>query len=241
MQEKFQKIKEKFIEAKVVVVLTGAGISAESGVPTFRDAMSGLWEKFNPQELATPQAFRRNPELVWKWYKYRRDLIQKVKPNPGHYAIATLEKLSKDFLLVTQNVDGLHKEAGNKKLVEIHGNITRYRCFNNCIFMDNPKSELPIRCEKCGDWIRPDVVWFGENLPEDALDKSFKYINNCNIFFSIGTSGVVQPAASFPLMAKEKGAFLVEINLEPTLISAYTDISIYGKSGVILSELIKQL
>jgi NAD-dependent deacetylase len=223
-----------------VVVLTGAGISAESGVPTFR-GKDGLWEKFRPEELATLDAFMANPKLVWEWYEYRRKIIQEIKPNPGHLALVDFQKFFKDFALITQNVDGLHQRAGSEDIIELHGNIQR----NKCIVCDAKYENLeglsdvgPPLCQ-CGGKIRPDVVWFGEMLPQSALQKAWDFSTNCDLFFSIGTSAVVHPAASLPLLAKRNGAYLVEINIEPTEISYISDEFLLGKAGEVLPQVVK--
>ena len=228
-------------KAKTVAVLTGAGISAESGVPTFRGEQ-GLWKKFRPEQLANFNAFIKNPKLVWEWYNFRKNLIRQVKPNPGHYALVKMENYFPDFYLITQNVDNLHCLAGSRRIYELHGNIMRNRCvdcnkqLDEILFDDE---NLP-RCD-CGGLIRPDVVWYGESLPEDVLTKSFDAADKSDVFFSIGTSAVVQPAASLPVEAKRAGAYVVEINFEPTVITNYVDESIIGKSGEILPELMKRI
>ncbi len=228
--------------AKTVAVLTGAGISAESGVPTFRGE-EGLWKKFRPEELANFDAFMQNPKLVWEWYNYRKEIINKVTPNPGHYALAKMEELFDRFYLITQNVDNLHRRAGSKRIYELHGNIMRNRCVDCNELIDEIEvqdhGELP-RC-KCGGLIRPDVVWFGEALPQSVLMDSFNAAKDADVFFSIGTSAVVQPAASLPLEAKNAGAYVVEINTEPTVISDLMDESILGKSGEILPQLVDKI
>lgn len=223
-----------------VVVLTGAGISAESGVPTFRGA-NGIWKKFKPEELATFDAFMANPQLVWEWYNHRRQLIHEVQPNAGHYALSQMAALFPEFALITQNVDGLHLRAGSPKVYELHGNINRNRCLN-CGATDysDDFKEIPPYCN-CGGKLRPDVVWFGEMLPEDILRKSIRAAEQADLFFTIGTSGAVQPAASLPLWAKQRGAFLVEINLEPSELSAHCDIAFQGKSGEILPQIVSKI
>lgn len=228
--------------AKTVSVLTGAGISAESGVPTFRGE-EGLWQKFRPEELANFDAFMRNPKLVWEWYNYRKHIVNQVAPNAGHYAISKMESIFPRFHLITQNVDDLHRKAGSKQIYELHGNIMRNRCVD-CSKQYNEMPEenqdvLP-RCD-CGGLIRPDVVWFGETLPPLELKRSFDAARSCDVFFSIGTSAVVQPAASLPLEAKHEGAYVVEINTEPTAISQYVDETILGKAAVILPQLVEKL
>jgi len=233
---------EKLKSAKSVAVLTGAGISAESGVPTFRGD-EGLWKKFRPEELATVDAFMANPQLVWEWYLYRRELMSKVEPNAGHYALIELEKRFDDFTLITQNVDGLHRNAGSSNILELHGNITLNKCFDcgqsfeGKINLD--AGSLP-QCE-CGGKIRPDVVWFGELLPAHAINGAFEASQKADIFLSIGTSAIVHPAASLPMEASRNGAFLVEINLEPTPLTGMADISLMGKSGEILPAILERL
>lgn len=228
--------------AKTVAILTGAGISAESGVPTFRGE-EGLWKKFRPEELANFDAFMRNPKLVWEWYNYRKKIVSEVEPNPGHYALAKMEEMYDNFHLITQNIDNLHRRAGSKRIYELHGNIMRNRCVD-CnkqveeISFQDPE-ELQ-HCE-CGGLIRPDVVWFGEALPQQILMNSFMVAGDSEVFFSIGTSAVVQPAASLPIEAKNAGAYVVEINTEPTVISSFVDESILGKSGEILPQLMDKI
>lgn len=228
-----------------MAVLTGAGISAESGVPTFRDVQTGLWAKFNPQDLATPQAFKRMPDTVWNWYAWRRQLIAAVDPNPGHFALVVLEQHAPDFTLITQNVDGLHQRAGSGRygqLIELHGNIQRTICSEERIIVDDwqQKGSLPPRCPHCGAYLRPDVVWFGESLPEKALQQAWEAASHSGVFFSIGTSGIVEPAASLPWIAHRSSAVIVEINPKETPISHIADFSLQGPSGMILPELARQ-
>jgi len=179
-----------------VALLTGAGVSAESGVATFRDAPDALWASFRPEELATPDAFRHNPKLVWDWYAWRRGRVAGVEPNPGHFAIAELEQRIPNFLLITQNVDGLHQRAGSKSMVELHGNISRVKCFACARAAEQwDDTETPPRCAHCGGNLRPDVVWFGEILPTSIWNKAEAAVRNCEVLFSIGTSSRVWPAA----------------------------------------------
>ncbi len=232
----------RFKSAHSVVVLTGAGVSAESGIPTFR-GKDGLWKKFNPQELATMDAFKRDPRLVWEWYEYRRRLIQKAQPNPTHYAISDLEDKFGEFLLVTQNIDGLHQRAGSRRVVELHGNIWRDRCLRCGKLYDYREiesEEFPPKCG-CGGTLRPDVVWFGEALPQEALSSALGAAQSCDLFLSVGTSALVQPAASLPLLALRNGAFVVEINPEPTTISELVNQSLRGKAGEVLPNLVGRL
>ncbi|MEW6685800.1 MAG: NAD-dependent deacylase [Candidatus Edwardsbacteria bacterium] len=232
---------DKLKVCRSLVILTGAGISAESGVPTFRGA-DGLWKNYRAEDLATPEAFARDPKLVWEWYEWRREIIRQAKPNPGHLAIAQFEEIFPEFLLVTQNVDGLHRLAGSKKIVELHGNIFRNKCSKDGrIYQETPKTDsIPPRCE-CGAYLRPDVVWFGESLSSEVLNEAFVKTQSCEVFLSIGTSAIVHPAASLPLLAKERGALVGEINLEPTPITPLVDISIRGKSAEILPKILNHL
>ena len=230
--------------AKSIVVLTGAGVSAESGIPTFRDAMTGLWAKYDPMELATKQAFARDPEMVSRWYDGRRQNCALVKPNPGHYALARMEQrvMGKrgEFTLLTQNVDRLHQAAGSRKVIELHGSIWEWRCQRCGVSREErggPFGQYPPLCS-CGGIKRPGVVWFGEQLPVKAIHDAERAVGGCDLFFSVGTSAVVQPAASFVYLAKRGMAKTVEINREPTPISGMVDWSIMGKSGEILPELV---
>jgi NAD-dependent deacetylase len=224
-----------------VAVLTGAGVSAESGVPTFRGT-EGLWRKFKPEELANVDAFLNNPDLVWSWYQHRREIIRDVAPNPGHECLARLESKVSDFTLITQNVDDLHRRAGSRNILELHGNIVRNKCIK-CGMMienlaENESKDVP-KCP-CGGLIRPDVVWFGEMLPRKVVMDAFSAAERSAVFFSIGTSGVVQPAASLPVTAKNAGAYLVEINIEPTVLTSFADEYFEGKSGEVLPYILKE-
>jgi NAD-dependent deacetylase len=216
-------------QARSVAVLTGAGISAESGVPTFRGE-GGLWRSYRAEELATPRAFQRDPNLVWEWYDWRRGLIGACAPNEAHRTLVEMEPRFDEFTLITQNVDGLHALAGSENVVELHGNIWGLRCTASCrpSWTDRtvPLAEIPPQCPSCGAPARPDVVWFGESLPSDALDKAFAAARRCQVMLVIGTSAIVNPAASLPLMALQAGAYLVEINPQPTPLSNLVDESI---------------
>jgi NAD-dependent deacetylase len=227
-------------QAQSIAVLTGAGISAESGVPTFRDAQTGVWAKFKPEELATPEAFRRDPKLVWEWYAWRRDLVAGVEPNAGHRALVELERRTPQFTLITQNVDGLHQRAGSRNVIEIHGNITRTKCFEEDRRVDRWEltDEVPPRCPRCGGRLRPDVVWFNEMLPRDAMERALVASRDCEVFLSIGTSGLVQPAASLPLEALERKAVVIEINPVETPLTPRARHSLRGAAGVILPALL---
>jgi NAD-dependent deacetylase len=226
-------------QVRSVAILTGAGISAESGVPTFRGP-GGLWRTYRAEDLATPDAFRRDPRLVWEWYDWRRGLIAACRPNPAHHTLAEIESHFDDFCLLTQNVDSLHRLAGSRSLVELHGNIWRMRCTQNCCppWEDRtvPLPEIPPRCPSCGALVRPDVVWFGESLPGPALQAAFAAAQRCQVMLVIGTSALVQPAASLPLMAVQREAALVEINPEPTPLSAYAAHVIRQPAAVGLPE-----
>jgi NAD-dependent deacetylase len=228
-------------KAKAVSVLTGAGVSAESGVPTFRDP-GGIWEKFRPEQLANFEAFMSDPDFVWSWYQHRREIMREVKPNSGHYALAEMEKIFPVFNLITQNIDNLHRRAGSKNITELHGNIER----NYCIKCKKKYNEIDVhekkvlKCE-CGGLIRPDVVWFGEMLPYNAMKYAEECARTCDVFFTIGTSAEVYPAALLPIIAKQYDAYVVEINTKPTVISNEMDEILLGKSGEILKSLIQIL
>lgn len=233
--------------ARYVVVLTGAGVSAESGIPTFRDALSGLWARYDPEQLATPSAFARDPELVTRWYDERRCSCELCRPNPGHYALADLEdrfiRSGRHFVLLSQNVDRLHQDAGSKNVVELHGSIWVWRC----TVCGEEKEErgaafetYPPRCF-CGGLRRPGVVWFGEMLPPEALETAHNALSACDVFLSLGTSAVVEPAASFVYLAQRGGAKTIEVNVDATPISDIIDYSLRGKTGVVLPHIVQRL
>lgn len=226
-----------------VAALTGAGISAESGVPTFRQAQSGLWERYRPEDLATPEAFMNDPQLVWEWYRWRRELVINANPNAGHYALAEMERHYPGFSLITQNVDNLHQRAGSQVVIELHGNIQRTRCFNEGALIkdwDEVNGSLPT-CPYCGGLLRPDVVWFGEALPVETLEAAWEAARECEVFFSIGTSSLVEPAASLPFLALDAGAMVIEINTQDTPLTQHATLALHGLSGSILSALVKAL
>jgi NAD-dependent deacetylase len=228
------------LAAKRVAVLTGAGISAESGIPTFRDAMTGLWSQFRPEDLATPEAFAANSKMVWEWYASRRERVAKVAPNAGHTALVAIEKRTPRFTLITQNVDGLHARAGSRNVIELHGNIMVDRCFAEGSVL-TPAEEVPgtpPRCARCGAPVRPGVVWFGEALPEKALDDAFAEARGCDVFLSVGTSNLVEPAASLPFAALAAGAVVIEVNPECTPLSARATIVLGGAAGEVLPQLV---
>ena len=224
-----------------VVVLTGAGVSQESGLRTFRDAQTGLWARYKPEDLASPEAFARDPKLVWDWYAWRREAIKGVRPNPGHYALVEMEKRIPQFTLITQNVDGLHRFAGNQNVLELHGNIQKVRCSECRTFTEEWGDDMEgvPTCSVCGGLLRPDVVWFGETLPRAELESAVTASRAAQVYFSIGTSGVVQPAASLAHAARNNGSVVVEINAEPTPLTPKVDFAFHGKSGEILPALIK--
>ncbi|MGB9720857.1 MAG: NAD-dependent deacylase [bacterium] len=227
--------------AKRLFVLTGAGISAESGIPTFR-GRDGLWKNYSATDLATPEAFNRDPDLVWEWYQWRQDIILRASPNPAHYALVDLENLFEGFLLLTQNVDNLHQRAGSKNVLELHGNIFRTRCLQ-CGRIDrieNARIEKLPYC-KCGGLLRPDVVWFGEPIPRDVWQESMKFLNSADAAMICGTSGVVWPAAAIPEIAGNCGVKTIEINLESTPVTSMVDVSILSPAGEFLPKIIKNL
>jgi len=234
---------QRLRQARRVVAVTGAGVSAESGVPTFRDAQTGLWARFQPEELATPEGFRSNPKVVWEWYAWRRELVAAARPNPAHAALQVLETRFPEFYLVTQNVDGLHQRAGSRRVIELHGNLTRTKCFEEGTLVSDwtRNGEVPPRCPNCGGLLRPDVVWFGEPLPAAELELAASASARCDVFFSIGTSSVVYPAAALSAEALRNGATVVEINPEPTPLSRLAHFALTGAAGVVLPKLVDGL
>ncbi len=240
MQEKEIKEVARLLGKRPRVgVLTGAGISAESGVPTFR-GKDGLWKQFRAEDLATPEAFERDPALVWEWYDWRRGIIAGREPNAGHLILARWEDELPGFVLITQNVDGLHRRAGSKNVLELHGNIWQVRCLEEGTVSENfesPFPEIPPRCPACGGLLRPNVIWFGEALPRLILEQAQAACIAAELMFVIGTSAYVQPAASLPLVAAEAGAKIVEINPDYTPLSTYADHSFRGKAGEVLVEI----
>jgi NAD-dependent deacetylase len=242
----FMEIPKEILEimrnVKNVAVLTGAGISAESGIITFR-GKDGIWDKFNPDEVATPEAFERDPLKVWDFHNDLRQEIAANKPNPAHYALAEMEKHFENFVLITQNIDQYHQDAGSKNVIELHGNAWRVRCLKESTISSNydvPIKKLPPYCS-CGSMLRPDVVWFNEQLSPDNLERAFTAANECQLMLVIGTSAYVQPAASLPHNAYQNGAVILEFNLEPTAHSGIATYSFFGKAGDTLPELWKCL
>lgn len=234
-----EALRARLAGARAVTVLTGAGISADSGVPTFRGA-DGLWRSYRAEDLATPEAFARNPTLVWEWYNWRRELIATKRPNAAHEALAALERRAERFWLITQNVDGLHRDAGSTKLSEIHGNIWTVRCTGCRRLAENRDVPIavPPACPACGALLRPHIVWFGEALEEVVLDRCMEALSRCELFLVIGTSGLVYPAASFAPIAKAAGAFVAEVNLDPTPHTALVDLAIQGRAAEIVPRLL---
>lgn len=233
----FEQITDKLQQAKKIVFVTGAGISQESGIPTFR-GNDGLWRKYDPMKLATIDAFYEDPKLVWEWYEDRRKNILAAKPNAGHVAIAELAKY-KEVWVLTQNIDGLHQRAGSKNVLELHGSIITIKC-TVCDFRDkitNSFSEVPPLC-KCGNILRPDVVWFGEPLPQDIWGEAMKQASQCDVMVVAGTSLAVSPANLLPVYAKENGALMIEVNPEETLMSHSMDLSIRATSANALPQIV---
>jgi len=232
-----QSILRRLREARSVSVLTGAGVSAESGIPTFRGA-GGIWEKYDYRKLATHQGFEEDPRLVWEWYQLRQIEIAKAKPNQAHTVIAEMERRYPTFAVLTQNIDGMHKRGGSKHIVELHGNIWRMRCERDgtSIELDAPVKDIPPLCQ-CGSILRPDVVWFGEQMPTVETEEASMIARQSEAMFVVGTSAVVYPAAVLPMLTKNSGGLVIEINLEPTDVSSYADLSLFGLAGEIMPAL----
>lgn len=238
--------RQAVLQARHLVVFTGAGVSAESGVHTFRDALTGLWARFDPMQLATPEAFRRDPALVWGWYEWRRQLLLGVEPNPAHRVIAALEQRLPRVTLITQNVDDLHERAGSRKVLHLHGSIFTPRCFDcerpykfeGAPAMAAEQPLEPPRCSSCNGRVRPGVVWFGEALPEGALTAAFSAAEDCDCLLSIGTSGLVQPAAQIPEVAAQAGATVIHVNPEAVAVHSANQYSLQGPAGRVLPLLL---
>lgn len=234
-------IQSRLAKASSIAVLTGAGISADSGVPTFR-GKDGLWRNFRAEDLATPEAFSKDPRLVWEWYDWRRGIIATKNPNAAHYALAEMEKRTASFHLITQNVDGLHGKAGSRNLIEIHGNIWKVRCTICGSISEN--HDVPIEilpwCFNCNGLLRPHIVWFGEPLDPEDIRQSMDVLGRCEVLLVIGTSGVVQPAASFVSMARRGGAYVVEVNLEETPNSYLVDEVLTGRASEVVPLLVNK-
>jgi len=234
--------------ARRVVVLTGAGVSAESGIPTFRDALTGLWERFDAQELATPRAFRADPALVWGWYEWRRTVVTRARPNPAHLAVAALAARTPETVVVTQNVDDLHERAGSGDVVHLHGSLFQPRCAD-CAepwrLPGEPADEPaegrrlpPPRCARCSGPVRPGVVWFGEALPEAALERAVEAAAACDLLLVVGTSGLVYPAAELPHVASRFGASVIQVNPQPTAVDEVADVNLHGPAARLLPALV---
>lgn len=231
-----QEAIEKARQAKRVAVITGAGISAESGIPTFRGA-GGLWRKYRAEELATPEAFAQDPTLVWEFYEWRRSVCAEASPNSGHEIVARMEEFYPEFLLITQNIDGLHIRAGNKKIIEIHGNIWKARC-TACRNIFNlptaPLTHLPLHCDQCNSLARPHIVWFGESYDPEFLRRAFAFLSACDLIVVVGTSGMVSIPVQFAEFAGKHGAYVIDINLEKSAVAQFAHAEFYGKAGEIL-------
>ena len=243
MEKEIAKAYELVTNSNEIVVLTGAGISAESGIPTYRGE-EGLWRNYDPHELATPEAFFKNPKLVWEWYDSRRAIMKNAKPNPGHFAITALEKEKRDFTLITQNVDGLHFAAGTRNVIELHGSLWEIKCTETeCEKVEKnyqvPIPELPPMCDACDGIMKPNTVLFGEIIPMERIDRCLFAIEQCDLLLIVGTSGVVEPAASMGLIAKKSEKPVVEINIDVTPGTGLYDASVMGKSGEILPLLVE--
>lgn len=241
MDDRIETAKQMIRNSGSIAVLTGAGISSDSGIPTFRGE-GGLWRNFSPQQLATPQAFQRDPKLVWEWYNWRREVISKAKPNAAHHTLRKMEETKDNFWIITQNIDGLHTKAGNKKVIEFHGNIWREKCsmcdfrrYNEVVY--DPQ-DIPPRCPICGGFLRPDVVWFGEMVPQEVLEKAISIVELSDTFLIIGTSGVVYPAAYLAELAITRRKNTIEINREMTPFSELVTVSILGRAAELLPKLV---
>ncbi len=245
MQQLILQAAQALARAQRVVCLTGAGVSAESGVATFRNAQTGLWSQFDAQQLASQAGFAADPGLVWRWYMDRLQTLEQTRPNPGHWAMAQLEQRIPTFTLVTQNVDDLHERAGSRSVLHIHGRITHMRC-NICEFVHSLQEAertqtMPPLCWQCGGYIRPDVVWFGEALPARITDLAWRATERCDVMLVVGTSGVVYPVAQLPLLAQQRGATVIDVNPDCTPISELADLFLQGTSGEILPQLVQAL
>jgi NAD-dependent deacetylase len=238
-----EELKQRFQQARAVAVLTGAGVSAESGVPTFRGGGgAAVWKGLPAERLASPEMLKSDPVMLWEWYNYRREIISRASPNPAHRALAEWEQSFPTFTLITQNVDELHRAAGSRNVLELHGSLWRVRCMECGARSENrdvPLAELPPRCQ-CGGVLRPEVVLFGEMLPPDVYARASMAAASCDLFFVVGTSAVVYPAASLPVSAKQHRAFVIEVNPEPTPVSEYADATILGRAGDVLPGLVRE-
>ena len=236
--------------SRQLTVLTGAGVSKESGVPTFRDALDGLWAQYDPKRLATRFAFEHDPKLVWDFYEFRRELMRPAKPNAAHESLAALERRFTTMEIITQNIDNLHEQAGSKHVIRLHGNIWANKCFFDCqgtptsvdvSTLEWDKASGPPPCPHCGRWVRPDVVWFGEMLPADQLEAASLASVNCDVMLVVGTSGVVQPAADMPFLAKRRGAKIIEFNPVASEITPIADLWLQSPAGESLPRVVEAL
>ncbi|WP_290596576.1 MULTISPECIES: NAD-dependent protein deacetylase [unclassified Archaeoglobus] len=236
-----EDVADAILSSRYFVALTGAGVSAESGIPTFR-GKDGLWNKYRPEELANPEAFAKDPEKVWRWYAWRMEKVFSAEPNKAHFAFAELEKMGLLKTLITQNVDDLHERAGSKNVLHLHGSLRVVKCTTckNSFEIENPPAVPPLpKCEKCGSLLRPGVVWFGEMLPPDILERAFREVEVADLIIVAGTSAVVQPAASLPLIVKRHGGIVIEINPAETPLSSIADYSLRGKAGEVMEEILQ--
>lgn len=246
--DEFERAVQALDGAELLVVATGAGMSKESGIPTFRDAMEGLWAHYDPEELATREGFRRSPARVWGWYNYRRGLIAREAPHGGHRALARLEKLVPRLVIVTQNIDGMHQRAGSGSVLELHGNINRFKCLDgdHPVDIEIPVSDVdgpmePPACSRCGSPVRPDVVWFGERLPPGIFERAEALAASCDAMLVVGTSGLVYPAAGLPLTARAGGATVIEVNTARSELSSQVDVFLEGPAGQLLPKLVSRI
>jgi NAD-dependent deacetylase len=243
--EALERAADVLAGAQHIVVSTGAGMSRESGIPTFRDAQEGLWARFRPEELATEQGFRANPRRVWSWYAERRRRILACQPHAGHQALVELQRGVPRTLIVTQNIDGLHQQAGSSDVVELHGNIRRTKCLDGShpytgALPDTLAEHDPPPCPSCGSPLRPDVVWFGEMLPELATHRAWTAAGQCDALLVVGTSGAVWPAAELPHVARSAGATVIEVNPMPSELTPVVDIFLQGAAGMVLPALVSR-
>ena len=242
MTDAIETARQALAGARDIAVLTGAGISAESGIPTFRGAQTGLWARYDPMQLATEEGFRDDPSLVWRWYAWRRELVAGAEPNAGHRALAAAEGRFERFHVITQNVDGLHARAGSTRPIELHGNLMRTICLERCGFSEALPARLPAgeppRCPRCGGWLRPDVVWFGEMLDPGSLQEAAAVAAGCDAMLVVGTSGLVYPAAGLPTAARRAGAAVVTVNPEPTDLDGLASVCIRGTAARVLPALL---
>ncbi|MGZ8255876.1 MAG: SIR2 family NAD-dependent protein deacylase [Burkholderiaceae bacterium] len=242
MSAPFETARQALAGARRLAVLTGAGISAESGIPTFRDAQTGLWARYDPMQLATEEGFRADPSLVWGWYAWRRELVRDARPNAGHRALAAAEARFAHVRVITQNVDGLHARAGSSGLLELHGNILTTICLERCGFREDVPERLPVgappRCPRCGAWLRPGVVWFGEMLDPRSLRDAAAEAADCDVMLVVGTSGLVHPAAGLPAEARRAGAAVITVNPEATELDSLATACIRGRAAEVLPALL---